>query len=50
MVVKTDASAEEIVYTTVQEGWEPHYAVIYGDAANSLEILANMLDIRVLRF
>jgi L-fucose isomerase-like protein len=50
MVVKTDASAEEIVYTTVQEGWEPHYAVIYGDAADALEILANMLDIKVLRF
>ena len=25
-------------------------AVIYGDAADSLEILANMLDIKVLRF
>jgi hypothetical protein len=40
----------EIVTRTVEEGWEPHYAVIYGDAAAELEILARMLDMEVLRF
>jgi L-fucose isomerase-like protein len=50
LVIKTDASAEEIVRKTVEDGWEPHYAVIYGDAADELEILAHMLDIKVVRF
>ena len=50
LVIKTDASAEEIVHKTVEDGWEPHYAVIYGDAADELEMLAHMLDITVVRF
>ena len=50
LVVKTSASAEEIVRRTVEEGWEPHYAVIYGRAAEELEILARMLGADVLRF
>jgi hypothetical protein len=50
MSVRTAASAEEIVKTTVKGGWEPHCAVIYGDCADSLEILGNMLDIEVERY
>ena len=50
LVVRTVESAEKIIYTTVEDGWEPHYAVIYGDTADELEILAHMLDIEVLRF
>ena len=50
VVVKTDANAEQIVHQTVEEGWEPHYAVIYGDTADELEILAHMLDMEILRF
>ena len=49
MSVKTESSAEDIVNYTVREGWEPHYAVIYGDCADSLEILGHMLDIEVIR-
>ncbi|MBO5993905.1 MAG: fucose isomerase [Firmicutes bacterium] len=49
MSVKTTSSAEDIVKYTVKEGWEPHYAVIYGDCADSLEILGHMLDIEVIR-
>ncbi len=49
MSVRTRSSAEEIVKYTVREGWEPHYAVIYGDCADSLEILGHMLDIEVIR-
>ncbi len=49
VVVKTDGNAEEIVHRTVKEGWEPHYAVIYGDAAEELEILGHMLNIPVER-
>jgi L-fucose isomerase-like protein len=50
LVIKTDACAEEIVHRTVEAGWEPHYAVVYGDAADELEMLAHMLDIKVVRF
>ena len=42
--------SDEDAKTTVKEGWEPHYAVIYGDCADSLEILGNMLDIEVERY
>ncbi|MBQ7063375.1 MAG: fucose isomerase [Firmicutes bacterium] len=48
--VQTDADAASIVRRTVEEGWEPHYAVLYGDAADSLEILGHMLHIEVRRF
>ncbi len=50
LVVKTDKNSEEIIYNTVEDGWEPHYAVIYGDVADELEILAHMLNMAVLRY
>ena len=50
LTVKTDKSAEEIVQKTVEEGWEPHYAVLYGDEADSLEALGRMLHLEVVRF
>ena len=50
LVVKTADRAEKIIYNTVEDGWEPHYAVIYADAADELEILAHMLDIKAQRF
>ena len=49
VTVRTDGNAEAIVRRTVEEGWEPHFAVIYGDAAESLEILGRMLDLEVVR-
>ena len=50
MSVKTDTDAKTIVQKTVEAGWEPHFAVIYGDAADSLEYLGHMLNIEVYRF
>lgn len=50
VVVKTDKKAEDIIYRTVENGWEPHYVVIYGDVADELEVLAHMLDMEVLKF
>ncbi len=50
LVFRTASNAEQIVRTTVEQGWEPHYAVIYAGAADELEALARMLDIEVLRF
>lgn len=50
LVVKTDSNAEEIIYKTVEDGWEPHYVVIYDDVKAELEILAHMLNVDVLKF
>ncbi len=45
LVFRADRSAEELVRRTVRDGWEPHYAVVYGDVAEELSILADMLNI-----
>lgn len=50
VVVKTDVCARDLVQSTIEAGFEPHFAVIYGDAADALEILGHMLDIEVVRF
>ncbi len=50
VVVKTEANASDIVYQTVEEGWEPHFVVVYSDVADSLEVLGHMLNIPVERF
>lgn len=47
IVVKTDVSAKELVYDTIQGGWEPHFVVIYGDVASQLEKLARMVGAEV---
>ncbi|MFT4145401.1 MAG: fucose isomerase [Mobilitalea sp.] len=47
VVVKTETSAKEVVHKSIQEGWEPHFVVVYGDVVQQLEILAHMLHIEV---
>ncbi len=50
VVVKTETSAETIVYETVEAGWEPHFVVAYGNVAAELEILAGMLNMEVQKY
>ena len=50
LVVKTASSAEKIVYKTVEDGWEPHYVVIYGDVSSELTVLAHMLNVDIVSF
>lgn len=50
VVVKTENSAEEVVYKSVQDGWEPHFVVIYGDVKAELEILGHMLGMEVCKY
>ena len=50
IVVKTDAPAGQIVEEGIKGGWEPHYAVVYGDAASRLEALGHMLGVDVYRY
>lgn len=49
-VIEMDFDAETIIRESVKEGWEPHYAVIYADAADELEMLAHMFDAEVRRY
>ena len=48
LVMKMTESAEEFICGAVEDGWEPHYVVIYGDVSEELEILSNMLMIKVM--
>ena len=50
VVVKTVESAKDVVYGTVKGGWEPHFVVVYGQVANELEKLGNMLGVEVCKF
>lgn len=47
VVVETVHDAKDLIYTTVTEGWEPHYAVIYGDVTAELSVLGDMLGLPV---
>lgn len=49
-MVKTRANAKQIVYESVEAGWEPHFVVIYGDVAAELEILAKMYNMEVQKY
>ena len=50
VVVKTDANARALVQSAIEAGFEPHFAVIYGDASDALGMLGRMLDIEVIRY
>ncbi len=50
VVVKTETAAEEIINSSVKEGFEPHFVVIYGDKAAELEALAHMLNMEVCKY
>ena len=47
VVVETEPDVKDMVSFLLENGYEPHYAVIYGDAAESLEMLGRMLNIKV---
>ena len=50
IVVRTDNAAREIVEDSVREGFEPHFVVIKGRHADTLETLANMFGFEVYRY
>ena len=49
-VIEMEFSAEMIIHEAVLDGWEPHYAVIYADVADELEMLAHMFRAEVRRY
>jgi L-fucose isomerase-like protein len=50
IVVRTEAMSKDIVKRSVEEGWEPHFIVIYGDVCEPLEILGRMMEIEVCKY
>lgn len=50
VVIQTKTEARNAVYQSVKDGWEPHFAVIYGNVARELEMLAHMLGMEVCRY
>ena len=49
-VVRTEYDARLLVETAVQDGWEPHFAVAFGDIADEVCALGKMLGIPVETF
>lgn len=47
VVVRTKSNARQLVERCVKAGWEPHYAVLYGDASAQLKVLGEMLGIEI---
>ena len=47
LVVKTKSSAADIINKAVKDGWEPHFAVSYGDISEEIKALGGMLGIEV---
>lgn len=50
VVVKTQSAVKSMVEQMVVDGWEPHYAVIYGDCVAEIKALANMQGIEVVEY
>ena len=50
LVVKTKTDAAQIIERSVKAGWEPHFVVAMGDITAELEVLADLLQIKVERY
>ena len=50
IVVCWDGGVEDMVKRAVAAGWEPHFAVIYGDVAAELSALARLYGLEAERF
>lgn len=44
-VIQTENDARNIVETAIRNGWEPHFAVAWGDIYDAVKALGNMLGI-----
>lgn len=50
VVVKTKQAAKKVICTSVKDGWEPHFVVIYQNVEAELEKLAHMTGAEVCRY
>lgn len=49
IVVKTETDAKQVVYSSVKDGWEPHFVVVYDRVGNELEKLGRMFGAEICR-
>lgn len=47
VVVQTEHDSRKIVESSVRDGWEPHFAVVYGNIKEELTALAKLLGLKV---
>lgn len=50
VVVRAKGNAEQTVYGSVKDGWEPHFVVIYGGVAEELSMVAEFMGIEVCKY
>lgn len=50
IVVEMEHPSKDVVSQSVQDGWEPHFVVAYGNISQELEILGHMLNIPVVKY
>jgi len=50
MVVKVNHPVNPMITAMIKEGFEPHYAVLYGDVVDELTILAEMLNLEIVKY
>lgn len=50
IVVKTENPSLRVVEESVKDGWEPHFAIIYGDVSEELEALAKLYNMEVCNY
>ena len=46
-VIRPESSAPRILSSLMEEGWEPHYSIVYGDCAADLEELGKQLNVDI---
>lgn len=50
LVFRTNNNAYNIINNAVLDGWEPHFAVAYGNITKELKAFANMIGIKVCEY
>lgn len=49
-VVRPDVEARRLLHGLLEEGWEPHYGIVYGDRAEDLAELGRALGVEVIEY
>ena len=50
VVVEVEPKVNPLITNMVQDGWEPHFVVVYGDIKEELEILAQLFACEVVKY
>jgi hypothetical protein len=50
VVVEVEPKVNPLITNMVQDGWEPHFVVVYGDIKEELEVLAQLFACEVVKY